>query len=259
MRILCRLPLCVAYYFAVAVILLVSFVVNTVAFLVGWGPGAPVLKRPLRGLLQFLFIRWAWLMGVIGILRLMTPAKTSRKPGAGELWVMNHPSLLDASYLLKFVTNGTCIHKYQIGSNPLYGSTARLAQHIPNIGGADMVRVACEALGRGEDLLIFPEGTRTTHVDVETFKSGFALIAKRSKAVVNVMWMESPDDFMTRETPFWRVPKLPAEVTIEQIARIDGGAYESVPAILDAVKTCYQEKKSNAARLTVSKKRLPIA
>ncbi|MDQ8186364.1 lysophospholipid acyltransferase family protein [Pelagicoccus sp. SDUM812002] len=183
-------------------------------------------------------------MGFIGVLRLTTPDKTPRKATGGEIWVMNHPSILDGSYLLKYVTNGTCIYKDQIGSNPLYGSTAKLAQHIPNVGGPDMVRLACEVLARGEDLIIFPEGTRCTKADLSKFKSGFALIAKRSKAAINVMWMESPDDFMTREAPFWKVPQLTAEVDISRIERIEGGDCRSVRDILERVKECYAERAS---------------
>ncbi len=234
--------LCLAYYFALAVFLVVSFMLNVVCFFIRWVPGSSVLKQPLRSLLQFLFRRWAWFMGFIGVLRLTTPEKTARKSEGGEIWIMNHPSILDGSYLLRFISNGTCIYKHEIGSNPLYGSTAKLARHIPNVGGADMVRMACEALGRGEDVLIFPEGTRTTHVDVTKFKSGFALIAKRAKTAINVMWVTSPDDFMTRETPCWKVPRLPAAVDIVRIARLEGAECSSVPRILERVKACYEER-----------------
>lgn len=237
-----RIYLGIAYYFAVSVFLIVSFCVNCLCFLLGLIPGARMLKHPLRTVLQFLFRRWAWFMGFIRVLDLRTPEKTPRKIGNGEIWVMNHPSILDASYMLKFITNGTCIYKTEIGSSPLYGATAKLAGYIPNVGGPDMVRLACEALERGEDLVIFPEGTRSTHVNVENFKAGFGLIAKRSRAAINVMRMESPDDFMTREAPFGKVPNLTAHVAIDWLDKLDTEQFHAVNEIIDEVKRIYRMK-----------------
>jgi 1-acyl-sn-glycerol-3-phosphate acyltransferase len=231
-----------AYYFAVSVFLVVSLLVNFICFIIGFIPGSASLKWPLRATLQFLFRRWAWFMGFIRVLVLRTPNKTKRRLEKGQVWVMNHPSILDASYLLKFIANGVCIYKREIGKNPLYGATAKLADFIPNIGGPDMVRLACGALAKGEDLIVFPEGTRSTYVNVDNFKPGFALIAKRANALINVLWMESPPDFMTRDVRFWKVPKLTARVTIEKIGEVDPAQFDSVEAIVAEVKSFYAGK-----------------
>jgi len=181
-------------------------------------------------------------MGFIGVLDLRTPDRTEKKNKDGAIWIMNHPSFLDGSYLLKFVTNGTCIYKHKIGSNPLYGSTAKLAQHIPNVGGADLVRQACEAIERGENLIVFPEGTRSTHVDVDRFKPGFALIAKRSGAPINLLWIDSPLDFMTRENPYWKAPRLPANVKISSLGTLNPEDFTSPKSIFSEVLRSYKAK-----------------
>jgi 1-acyl-sn-glycerol-3-phosphate acyltransferase len=242
MRFFYRIYLIFAYYFAVTVFLIVSFCLNLLCLIVGWIPGSIKLYRSLRTFLQFLFRRWAWFMGFIRVLNLQTPPKTLKKVKDGEIWVLNHPSLLDGSYMLKFITNGFCIYKREIGGNPFYGATAKLANYIPNMGGADMVRMACAALKRGEDLVVFPEGTRSTKINLDNFRPGFALIAKRSKALINVMSMESPDDFMTRNAPFWKVPELTAHITISQINQIDPIKLKSVEMIVEEVKRSYQRR-----------------
>ena len=66
--------------------------------------------------------------------------------------------------------------------------------------------------------------------------------SKRSGAPINIMWMQSPDDFMTREVPFSRVPDLTARVTIERVARVESSALRSVDAIMDAVKDGFRQE-----------------
>ncbi len=240
METLRRVYLVAAYLCAVSGFLIASFCVNLVCLIVAWIPGSKGLQNPLRGLLQFMFRRWAWVMKFIRVLDLTTPEKTPKKKSDGEIWVMNHPTILDASYMIKFITQGTCIYKQAIGGNPCYGATAKLANYIPSVGGPDMIRMACDALSKGEDLIILPEGTRSTRVNLDNFKPGFALIAKRSKAPLNVLWMEAPDDFMTKDAPYWKVPALTATVSMEQICCIDPTEYKSVNSIMEAVKESYR-------------------
>ena len=233
-----------AYLFGISVFLIVSLSINILSFVILLVAGSRDLSSRCRSVLQFLFRGWAWFLNFIGVLDLKTPSKTTGSAERGKIWIMNHPTILDASYMLKFITGGTCIYKKEIGSNPLYGSTAKLAGYIPNVGGADLVRRACEALEQGQDLIIFPEGTRSTHINLDNFKPGFALIAKRSKATVNVMWMESPADFMTREVKFWKVPHLTAHVTIDKIGQVDVGPDSTVSSIIEEAKQCYLNRTS---------------
>ena len=242
MRFMGRIFSGVAYYVSLGVFLVGSFLLNLLCLVLGILPGSRSLKGPLRSTLLFLFRQWAWAMRLIRVLDLRTPNQTRRKSQDGEIWVMNHPTILDVSFMLKFIANGTCVYKRSIGSNPLYGAVASLAGYIPNVGGVDVVRLSCEALARGEDLIIFPEGTRSTRMKLDKFKPGFALIAKRSRATINVMWMDSPADFMTREVAFSAIPNLPASVTIERIARIEVSRCSTVSSILEEIQQIYRQR-----------------
>jgi len=236
-----RIYLIGAYIFSLIVFFVISFVVNLSCWMLVMLPGSRKLQNPLRSLLQLFYRVWAWSSCWLQVLKLKTPERTQWKNENGEIWVMNHPSILDISYLIKFISNGTCIYKESIGGNPFYGATGRLANYIPNWGGPDMIRLACEALSRGEDLIVFPEGTRSTHMQLDDFKPGFALIAKRSKARINVLWSDAPEDFMTKGISMWKVPELPAMVSIRQIDRIEP-AGRSTHSILNAVKQSYRNQ-----------------
>lgn len=70
---------------------------------------------------------------------------------------------------------------------PLYGRLIRFLGAIPldRTGrGADGMREAITAIQRGFAVLLFPEGTRSPDGAMQTFKPGFMLLARRTRASV---------------------------------------------------------------------------
>ena len=238
-----------AYYFAVLVFFFASFLINLLSLICLILPGNRWLAKPLRLILQSLFIFWANFVGWIGILKLKTPPKTEMRTSDGSVWVMNHPTILDGSYLLKFITNGTCIYKHAIYANPFYGCTARLANYIPNVGGPDLIRLAVASLRRGEDVAIFPEGTRSTRMNISNFKPGFALISKRANAPIHVLKTDNPPNFMTREVNVWKVPSLPIHVNISLLETINPHPNETVDELMNRVIDVYENEMISVAKL----------
>ncbi len=247
-----------AYHSMAALFLGVSFALNALCLIGLALPFRARLAAPLRRLLQRLFVAEAWLVGALGVLKLTTPPPCPAPPGTGRIWLMNHPSIFDGSYMLKFIANGTCIYKKAIGANPFYGAIARLADHLPNEGGPDLVRSAVRRLQRGEQLVIFPEGTRSTRLDLSKFKSGFALIAKRAQAPIYALWSDNPPDFLTRESSRWRAPALPARVTIRLLEVIEPRPGENADALMKRVAALYagqlqQTPQPHDARAAISR------
>ena len=110
----------------------------------------------------------------------------------GQVVIMNHVSMLDPVCLM--VTEWAHgrrmrpIYKSEFGEHKLVGWFFTRIGGIPiERGTADIksVRRAQRALQRGEDVLIFPEGTRIYSDDQEvTVHGGFALMAQLAKAPV---------------------------------------------------------------------------
>ena len=95
---------------------------------------------------------------------------------AGALIIANHPTLLDAIFILAYYDNLCCIMKSALWQHPATASAARLAGYISN-DSENFIEEAVTNVSNGENLLIFPEGTRNqTDVD-PSFKRGAANIA----------------------------------------------------------------------------------
>lgn len=122
---------------------------------------------------------------------------------------LNHPSLIDTVLVGSRLTNIVCIMKADIQDNILFGGGARLAGYICNDSPGNMVRAAIAELKLGSQLLVFPEGTRTTEQPVNEFKRAFALIAHKADAPVQTVFIETNTQFLGKDWPLFKKPQFP--------------------------------------------------
>lgn len=121
----------------------------------------------------------------------------------------NHPALLDVLLVASRLPRITCIMKAEIWDNILLGGGARLARYIRNDSPRSMVKLAVEQIAYGNQLLVFPEGTRTVRLPVNRFKPGFALIAKRAGVPVQTVFIETNSPFLGKGWLWRRRPRFP--------------------------------------------------
>lgn len=126
----------------------------------------------------------------------------------------NHPSLLDAVLVVSRLPNAVCVMKATLMDNILFGAAARLARYICNSPPLEMVLGAREELRAGAHLLIFPEGTRTTHFPLEACSPSTALIAGRSGVAVQTLLIEFSTPYLGKVWPLFRRPQLPLHCRI---------------------------------------------
>jgi 1-acyl-sn-glycerol-3-phosphate acyltransferase len=123
--------------------------------------------------------------------------------------VANHPSLLDVVMIVSRLPNAVCVMKAQLMDNILFGAAARLARYIRNDSALDMVRDARMELQRGAQLVIFPEGTRTTSFPINRCLPTAGLIAKRSGTPVQALCIEFSSPYLGKQWPLFKRPELP--------------------------------------------------
>lgn len=125
------------------------------------------------------------------------------------IFVANHPTMLDALLLVAHLPRSACIMKASLMKNIFLGAGARLARYIRNDSALSMVRLAVDDLRAGGQLVIFPEGTRTTHWPLNRFCPGVTLIAKRAQAPIQTVFVDTDTPYLGKGWPIWRVPPLP--------------------------------------------------
>ncbi len=148
-----------------------------------------------------LFRLYVWITSKMGTLKVDLSALDSLRNEKGLVIAANHPGLLDAVLVISRLPRVTCIMKAEIWDNIFLGGGSRLAGYIRNDTPVNMIRLAAEELERGEHLLVFPEGTRTRKKPINSFKGGFALIAKRAHAPVQTVFIETDNPCLSKGWP----------------------------------------------------------
>ncbi len=171
-------------------------------------------KRYTRHVIHRAIAFWAGAMEKAGILKIDFEALELLRGLHGVIIAPNHPSVLDATLFLARLPQITCLMKKSILSNPFMGGSARLAGYLRNDHGPEFIRRGRDALRAGENLLIFPEGTRTVQPPVNGFKKGFALIATLADAPIQTVLIDMPVFFLGKRWPLWRIPHLPVHYTV---------------------------------------------
>lgn len=121
----------------------------------------------------------------------------------------NHPSLLDAVLIISRLPDVICIMKAELMNNILFGAAARFARYIRNDGMMPIIRQSREGLRQGAQVLIFPEGTRTRTFPLAPLAPAMGLIARRSGAAVQTVFLEFSTPYLGKTWPLFRKPTLP--------------------------------------------------
>lgn len=194
-----------------------------------WLPLAQLLHLILGARAQR-FGRWgihAGFRGYLGFLQMFCGCRFDLKEvealrdGPPLVLVANHPSLLDAVLVIACLPNALCVMKSSLMDNPLFGAAARLAGYIRNDRFLGVVLQGRQQLQQGAQLLIFPEGTRTTDFPVGPCSGSAGLIAARAKVPVQTLLIEFSTPYLGKRWPLLRPPVLPLRVRVRLGDRFD--------------------------------------
>ena len=195
-----------------------------------------------RWLFRF-YLRW---MRATGTLRMDVQGMESLSDLAGAIIVSNHPALLDVLLLSSLLPPTACVMRAGLLKNPAMSGCALLAGYVTNDSGPALVRQGIEKIRSGQNLLIFPEGTRTVSGPVNAFKEGFALIACRTGAPVQTILIEHPGRHLTKGVSLFSSAQLPLRFTIRPGERFLPSHGESAREFSLRLESWYRRRLENS-------------
>ncbi|WP_295537885.1 lysophospholipid acyltransferase family protein [uncultured Pseudacidovorax sp.] len=149
-----------------------------------------------------------------GMMRIDARCLAALRDERGLVIIANHPTMLDALLLVAHLPRSACIMKASLMRNVFLGAGARLARYIRNDSARTMVRLAVDDLRDGGQLVVFPEGTRTSGGRLNAFRPGVTLIARLAQSPIQTVFIDTDSPYLGKGWPIWRVPPLPIIFTL---------------------------------------------
>jgi 1-acyl-sn-glycerol-3-phosphate acyltransferase len=176
----------------------------------------PRRRRMLaRNLIRLTFRGIARSMCAFGVFQYETTG-LQRLERRGLLILANHPTLIDIVFLMAFVPQADCIVKARLWRNPFTRATVRAAGYIRNDDdGVRVVDDCVASLRDGGNLIIFPEGTRTTAAGSIHLKRGAAHIAVRARCNVTPVLIRCTPPMLVKGKKWWRLPERSSRFSID--------------------------------------------
>jgi 1-acyl-sn-glycerol-3-phosphate acyltransferase len=141
---------------------------------------------------------------------------------AGPLIVApNHPSLLDAVFIVSRLPNAVCVMKGSLLGNFFLGPAARLARYVRNDTLLRLISSAGGELREGGQLLLFPEGTRTVGDPVGPFTDAVGALSRSSAVPVQTVIIEADSTFLGKGRSLLARPELPLAYRVRLGRRFD--------------------------------------
>lgn len=177
-----------------------------------FGKSIPAEKG--QALIRWLFGTWLKMSVRIGVFDIQFSEAAKLRAERGVIIAPNHPTMLDAVILLSVLERTVCVMRASLINSPFLGGSARLARFVTNDSGPALIRQGMEKIQGGENLLIFPEGTRTVAGAVNAFKHGFALIAVKTDAPIQTVFIEREASYLGKGVSLFSPTSLPIRYRI---------------------------------------------
>lgn len=170
-----------------------------------------------------LYLSTACLLGIFDI-KISNLEKTVDDKGC--IYIANHPSLLDVVILDSFVNNANCVIKSALKNNPFISGIIACNRYVANsLSPEDILKDCKESLDRGDNLIVFPEGTRSLNFDKIKFKHGFSSIAVACKANIRPLVIKFDGFALRKNVPWYQIYKKKLTYRIEILDKFDTNEY----------------------------------
>lgn len=167
-----------------------------------------------RALVRWSFFLFVGMMRVLGVLQLRIEGKEHLlRPG--KLVLANHPTLIDFVILASVVPQADCVVKGDLEKDWFKRWPVKLAGYIPNRDGEATVEQARKSLGSGNNMIIFPEGTRTPAGGRMKFQKGAAQVAVRVRRDITPVLIRSSKSNLEKGGTWYLAPEEPIRIHME--------------------------------------------
>ncbi|MBU2115253.1 MAG: 1-acyl-sn-glycerol-3-phosphate acyltransferase [Gammaproteobacteria bacterium] len=185
-------------------------------------------KCRARHTVHLTFRSFIKLMQWVGIFNFDFTAEQTLRQARGQIIIANHPCLIDVVALISMTPNADCVVKAQLFRNPFMRGVISSTGYISNADPDQLLDDCAASLAQGNNLIIFPEGTRSKPGQPLQFQRGAANIALRSNSDYLALRISCQPSTLTKEEQWYNVPKRKPTLAIHFIKPIAVQSYRNL-------------------------------
>jgi len=184
----------------------------------------PTLRRCVREPLRQRDIARYWIhrsfivfikgMNRLGILTWEVNGR-ERLQRSSLLVLANHPTLIDVVFLVSLLPNTNCVVKPAAARNPFFRGPVQACGYIASDNGTEMIDECVSAVRSGDNLIIFPEGTRSVPQQPLRLQRGAARIAVRGGLNITPVRINCTPPVLTKGQKWYHIPPQRFHVRID--------------------------------------------
>jgi len=167
-------------------------------------------KYIARKTVHYAFKFFIAFMALVGIFKFDLTQAKQLKQLKGHLILANHPSLIDVVVLISMLPNADCVVKTHLFKNVFLRGVVSNTGYISNAEPDGLMQDCQASLAAGNNLIIFPQGTRSKPAEALKFQRGAANIAVRCQAKVTSVLLKVSPTTLTKHTPWYKIPATKA-------------------------------------------------
>jgi 1-acyl-sn-glycerol-3-phosphate acyltransferase len=165
--------------------------------------------------MHYLFRLFVGLMRALNTLSLEVKG-AERLQRQGLLIVANHPSLIDAVLLISLIKQADCVVKSHLQHNWLTKATVVNTGYLCNDRGFELLQEAIFSMHSGNNVIVFPEGTRTLLATPgKSLQRGAAHLAVRGGVNITPIRIKCTPPTLLKGEPWYKVPIKRSHFVIE--------------------------------------------
>jgi 1-acyl-sn-glycerol-3-phosphate acyltransferase len=170
-------------------------------------PEREIGRKRVRYVIHLVFRLFLWFMRSMGVINIDLEAREQLASQRSCIIIANHPTLLDVVILMSASPNFQCVVKYQLWNNFFLRGAVSAAGFIRNdLETREFVEQCTKVFTNGDNLLIFPEGTRTIPGEFPKLFRGFANVAIIAKVDIQTVVIKCEPVTFTSDKPWYDVP-----------------------------------------------------
>ena len=164
---------------------------------------AAMAQRTVHRTWQF----FVWVMVSLGVIDFEAEGAEVLRQASGTLIIANHPSLIDVVLIMSLMDRTQAVVKPDVWNNPFMRGAVRATNYIPNLGDPERTLADCvAALKTGNNLVIFPEGSRTVPGKPRHLERGFANIAVRAGVPIRLVTVTCNPPTLRKGEKWYQIP-----------------------------------------------------